>query len=329
MTPPLDEGEAPQVGASEGDASQGGAQGAHSRISDIVAALRDLRLKSHRTRYGDAPLPDLPSKKVVSEIVDALAAAMFPRHFGPAGLLGESIDGFVAFALTTALQSLQKQIRLELELTAHTTKAIGGDHEALATEIAGQFGEDLPTVRALLETDIRAAFEGDPAAKSLDEVMSCYPGVLAIIHHRLAHGFYRLGAPMLARMVSEAAHSSTGIDIHPGAQIGERFFIDHGTGVVIGETAIIGRRVRIYQTVTLGAKRFETDQAGGLLKDYPRHPIIEDDVVIYAGATILGRITVGAGSAIAGNVWLTHSVPPGSVITQAKERHDAADNGGL
>ena len=298
-----------------------------SRIGEIVAALRELRVKSHRTRYGDAPLPDLPSKSATAAIIDGLVAAMFPRHFGPPGLLGESIDGFVAFAVTTALQSLEKQVRLELELTAHNTEAAGGDHQARAADIAGRFGDGLPTIRALLETDIRAAFEGDPAAKSLDEVISCYPGVLAIIHHRLAHGLYRLGAPMLARMVSEAAHSATGIDIHPGAEIGESFFIDHGTGVVIGETTIIGRRVRIYQAVTLGAKRFETDQAGGLLKAYPRHPIIEDDVVVYAGATILGRITVGMGSAIAGNVWLTHDVPPGSIITQAKERSDA--DGGI
>jgi serine O-acetyltransferase len=299
------------------------APGGHPRIGEIVAALRNLRLKSHRTRYGDAPLPDLPSKTVMAEVIDGLVAAMFPRHFGPAGLLGESIDGFVAFALTTALRDLRTQIRLELELTAHDTERFGEDHQARAVAIASQLGDDLPAIRALLETDIRAAFEGDPAAKSLDEVMSCYPGVLAIINHRLAHGLYRLGAPMLARIVSERAHSATGIDIHPGARIGESFFIDHGTGVVIGETTEIGRRVRIYQAVTLGAKRFETDQRGGLLKDYPRHPIIEDDVVIYAGATILGRITVGRGSAIAGNVWLTHSVPPGSVITQAKERSDA------
>jgi serine O-acetyltransferase len=317
--PPLDEGDTPQGVTPE----------SHSRIGEIVAALRDLRVKSHRTRYGDASLPDLPSKTATAEIIDGLVAAMFPRHFGPAGLLGESIDGFVAFALTTALQALQKQVRLELELTAHHTQAVGDNLAARATEIASQFADEIPTIRALLETDIRAAFEGDPAAKSLDEVMSCYPGVLAIINHRLAHGFYRLGAPMLARMVSEAAHSATGIDIHPGAQIGEHFFIDHGTGVVIGETTVIGNRVRIYQAVTLGAKRFEIDQTGVLLKDYPRHPIIEDDVVVYAGATILGRITVGAGSAIAGNVWLTHSVPPGSVITQAKERSDTADNGGL
>ena len=188
--------------------------------------------------------------------------------------------------------------------------------------------EVLPRVRALLDTDIRAAYEGDPAAKSLDEIVFCYPGVAAVIRHRLAHRLYQLGAPMLARIISELAHSQTAIDIHPGAEIGEGFFIDHGTGVVIGETAVIGRHVRLYQAVTLGAKRFEVDENGTLIKGLPRHPILEDDVVIYAGATVLGRITIGRGSAIGGNVWLTHSVPPGSNVTQAKVRTESFDDGG-
>ena len=148
---------------------------------------------------------------------------------------------------------------------------------------------------------------------------SCYPGINAVIYHRLAHILYSHGAPLVARMIAELAHSTTGIDIHPGAQIGERFFIDHGTGVVIGETAIIGQRVRLYQAVTLGAKRFQKDDHGVLIKGNLRHPIVEDDVVIYAGATILGRVTIGSGSIIGGNVWLTHSVPAHSIITQSSE----------
>ena len=178
----------------------------------------------------------------------------------------------------------------------------------------------MPRIRALLDTDIRAAYDGDPAAKSIDEIVFCYPGVAAVIRHRLAHQLYLSGVPMLARIVSEIAHSETAVDIHPGAEIGEGFFIDHGTGVVIGETAVIGRRVRLYQAVTLGAKRFETDESGALIKGQPRHPIVEDDVVIYAGATVLGRITIGQGSSIGGNVWLTHSVPPKSNVTQAGKR---------
>jgi serine O-acetyltransferase len=159
-------------------------------------------------------------------------------------------------------------------------------------------------------------------------VLFCYPGVTAITHHRLAHELFRLGVPLLARMVSETAHSTTGIDIHPGARIGHSFFIDHGTGVVIGETAVIGRHVRLYQGVTLGARSFPLDADGVPIKGAPRHPIIEDDVVIYAGATILGRITVGRGAVIGGNVWLTRSVPAGSQITQAKTVLREAFDGG-
>ena len=307
---------------------QGRVQKAWPHLSRVVAALRDLRVQSHRTRYGDGAPPALPSRPAVIAVVDGLAAVLFPRHFGPSGLTGDSLDAFVTYELTEAPQSLQRQVRLELELTAHDPQAGPSDHDGRAAEITGAFAAGLPAVRALLETDTRAAYEGDPAATSLDEVMCCYPGVAAIIRHRLAHGLYRLGAPMLARIISEVAHSTTGIDIHPGAEIGESFFIDHGTGVVIGETAVIGARVRLYQGVTLGARRFEVDQYGALLKNYPRHPIIEDDVVIYAGATVLGRITVGRGSTIAGSVWLTQNVSPGSTITQAKARNEAFDDGG-
>lgn len=292
-------------------------------LGRIVGELRDIRLRSHQTRYGGGPLPELPSRAAMIDAVDGVIAALFPRHFGPAGLAGDSVDAFVSFALVTALQTLQRQVALELALVAPQPDTRQAS-EVLAQGIANRFAQALPEIRALLETDIRAAFEGDPAATSLDEVMCCYPGVAAIIRHRLAHELYRLGAPMLARIVSEVAHSLTGIDIHPGAEIGESFFIDHGAGVVIGETAVIGRRVRLYQGVTLGARRFETDEAGVLAKRYPRHPILEDDVVVYAGASVLGRVTVGRGSIIAGSVWLTQSTPPGSRITQAKARTAAA-----
>jgi serine O-acetyltransferase len=187
-------------------------------------------------------------------------------------------------------------------------------------DLAQAFLARLPEVRRLLATDIQAGFEGDPAATSPDEVLFCYPGLLAITNHRLAHELLKLGVPLLPRMITELAHSQTGIDIHPGAQIGERFFIDHGTGVVIGETCVIGRNVRIYQGVTLGAKSFPLDADGHPVKGVPRHPVVEDDVIVYSNATVLGRITLGKGSAIGGNVWLTRSVPPGSIITQANEK---------
>jgi serine O-acetyltransferase len=294
-------------------------------LDRIVERLRDLRSSSHRTRYQDRPPPELPSRKAIIELIDGLVGALFPRHFGPPGLPADGWDAFVAAALATSLRELEQQVRRELLLTDEEVDPGQQVYAAKAHQIANVFAEGLPEIRAMLESDILAAFEGDPAAKSLDEVMSCYPGVTAIIRHRLAHRLYRLGAPMLGRIISEVAHSATGIDIHPGAEIGEGLFIDHGTGVVIGETAIVGRRVRLYQAVTLGAKRFEVDERGALVKNYPRHPIIEDDVVIYAGATILGRITIGRGSIIAGNVWLTHSVPPGSEITQARLRGEGID----
>jgi len=294
--------------------------------SKIVAELRELRRASYNSRYHDAALPELPSRAAVVGLVDGLIAILFPRHFGPVGLTDDGADSFIGYTLDTTLRTLQEQIRHELAL-ANVTSSRGADPNDDSREITRQFAARLPKVRALLDTDIRAAFEGDPAAKSLDEVVLCYPGLAAVIRHRLAHELFRLKAPLLARIVSEIAHSQTGIDIHPGAEIGESFFIDHGTGVVIGETSIIGRRVRLYQAVTLGAKRFQVDEHGALAKDYPRHPILEDDVVIYAGATVLGRITIGRGSAIGGNVWLTHSVPPGSNVTQAKSRSEAFEEG--
>jgi serine O-acetyltransferase len=253
--------------------------------------------------------------------MDGLRGALFPMRLGPPDLRQESEDFYVAHTLDSALHALHQQVLLELHYAARLS---GSDYEldALSIKIVRTFAASLPGVRSVLDTDVRAAFHGDPAAHSVDEILLCYPGAQAIIHHRIAHQLYRLGVPMIARIIAELAHSKTGIDIHPGAVIGSGFFVDHGTGVVIGETAIIGERVRLYQAVTLGAKRFNVGEDGMLEKGQPRHPILEDDVVVYAGATILGRITIGRGSSIGGNVWLTRSVPPGSVITQANSQHE-------
>ncbi|MCW2276500.1 serine acetyltransferase [Rhodoblastus acidophilus] len=289
-------------------------------LEKIVGELRALRAAAQARRYRSAP-PDLPSRAETVAAVEGLVAALFPRHFGPSGLSGRGVDSFVALKLAESFASLRRQIELELRLAGERE---GRDRTLSrhAEQIAAEFAQRLPHVRALLDEDIRAAYAGDPSAKSIDEIIFCFPGFAAVTRHRLAHQLYRLGAPMLARIVAEKAHSETGIDIHPGAEIAGGFFIDHGTGVVIGETSIIGRNVRLYQAVTLGAKRFETDSEGHLLKDYPRHPILEDDVVIYAGATVLGRVTIGKGASIGGNVWLTHSVPEGAVVTQAKAIED-------
>jgi serine O-acetyltransferase len=236
----------------------------------------------------------------------------------------ESEDYYVGHTLDSVLHALLAQVRLELRHALRLSDAIDLEAlEARAVGITRDFSLALPQIRALLDSDVLAAFEGDPAAHSVDEVLLCYPGILAMIHHRLAHQLYLLGVPLLARVVAEMAHAQTGVDIHPGATIGPGLFVDHGTGVVIGETAVIGQRVRIYQAVTLGAKSFPKDDHGHPIKGLPRHPIIEDDVVIYAGATVLGRVTIGRGATIGGNVWITHDVAAGTHITQARSQNDA------
>jgi serine O-acetyltransferase len=298
--------------------------GAGPAYAQIVAELRQLRAASQLSRYRGAA-PRLPSREAIGEIVESLVSALYPRHFGPPGLDARDADAFVARTLEEALPALKHEIELALALEQAGARDPANANPPSAAEITRSFAAALPKIRAALDKDVRAAFANDPSAKSIDEVIFCFPGVAAIMRHRLAHELYRLGAPLLARIVAEIAHALAGVDIHPGAQIGEGFFIDHGTGVVIGETAVIGRNVRIYQAVTLGAKRFEVGGDGQLRKSYPRHPIVEDDVVVYAGATILGRITIGRGSSIGGNVWLTESVPPGSRITQAKTQ---ANEGG-
>ena len=251
--------------------------------------MRRLRAAAQRRRYRGAT-PQLPSREATIEIVDSLVQALYPRHFGPQGLSAREVDAFVARTLDAALPALERQIALELALGVEGVGAADGD-PADAGEIVAEFAASLPFVRALVDTDVRAGLDGDPSAASVDEIIFSFPGVAAILRHRLAHRLYCFGAPLLARIIAEDAHSRTGIDIHPGAEIGERFFIDHGTGVVIGET----RDHRPQRAPLSGghARRQAVRNrraTGGLRKNYPRHPIVEDDVVIYAGATILGRI---------------------------------------
>jgi len=293
-------------------------------LAAIVAELRDVRdqWRISQRRARDIGGRELPSREALTAIVDGLRGALFPMRLGPPDLRQEGEDYYVGHTLDTVLSALLSQVRLELRYHArHESEAIV-DTDARSLEVVRVFGASLPGIRALLDSDVLAAFHGDPAARSVDEVLLCYPGIHAMIHHRIAHELYALGVPLLARLVAELAHGATGIDIHPGATIGPGFFIDHGTGVVIGETALIGRNVRLYQAVTLGAKRFATDDDGHLQKGGARHPIVEDEVVIYAGATILGRVTIGHGSTIGGNVWLTRSVPACSRIAQASTRDD-------
>ncbi len=303
---------------------------AHWNLDSIVSGLREARMawRGPRGRLReDAGLREFPSQESLRQIIKDLCGALFPMRLGPIDLREEVEDFYVGHTIGAALDALLHQVGLELQYVGRDDPALLADSQLRAIEIVRQFGAELPRVRAALDLDVTAAYQGDPAAHSVDEVLLCYPGVAAMIHHRLANVLYRLGVPMLARIVAEIAHADTGIDIHPGATIGRSFFIDHGTGVVIGETAIIGDRVRLYQMVTLGAKRFPPGENGELKKGLARHPLIEDDVVIYAGATILGRVTIGKGSTIGGNVWLTRSVPPGSNVTQASLVSDMPDCG--
>jgi len=300
-------------------------------LNDVVDELRAVR-----QQWRDSYLKNdyrnkrwLPSREGINTVIDTLIKVLYPMRLGAVDLRQEGEDYYVGHLLGTALDKLTEEALLELHYQSDE-KDIQGPTHSLAQEAVRRvqlFASRLPTIRQRVDSDIFAAYQGDPSARSMNEVLLCYPGIHAVIHYRLAHELHQLGFPLLARIVTEKAHSQTGIDIHPGAQIDDGFFIDHGTGVVIGETAIVGKRVRIYQAVTLGAKRFLAGDDGQLQKNYLRHPIIEDDVVIYAGATILGRITIGARSSIGGNVWLTHSVPPDSNVLQARAQQKHFNDG--
>jgi serine O-acetyltransferase len=291
-------------------------------IDSIVQSLSDIRQtwRKAQNRSREPGGREFPSREALANVMDALKGALFPMRLGPTDLRHESENFYVGHTLDSALHTLLGQARLEIRYQNRHQPIDERELDARAYEAVNELANRLPHIRDMLDSDVLAAYRGDPAARTVDEVLLCYPGVQAMIHHRIAHELYQNNLPLLARIAAEMAHGQTGIDIHPGAQIGRSFFIDHGTGVVIGETAVIGENVRIYQAVTLGAKSFPTDDRGDLQKGLPRHPIVEDDVVIYAGATILGRVTLGKGCVIGGNVWLTQDVPAGCVVTQARSQ---------
>lgn len=270
--------------------------------------------------YQYIPLHQKPSPSVSSlkEIMHLMRLIVFPGFFGTeqeAQL--NSIQYYLGVYMEKLYDLLQEQIYNGL--CFEVDKCC--DSKEQASRIAIDFINKIPHLKYLLSTDVKAILDGDPAAKSISEIIFCYPAVYAILHQRVAHELLNLGVPVIPRIITEMAHAQTGIDIHPGAQIGEYFSIDHGTGVVVGQTAVIGNHVRLYQGVTLGAKSFTLDEEG-LPVDVPRHPIIEDYVTIYSNASILGRITIGKGSVIGGNIWLTHSVPPYSKILQTRAVED-------
>jgi serine O-acetyltransferase len=272
----------------------------------------------------------LPSRDEIVLMVELLRSVIFPGYFGNRDITEESLTFHVGAVLDRVALIMAEEVKRGLcfDCVKRPVDRIPVECENQAKGITASFLERLPELRRRLALDALAAYEGDPAARSASEAIFCYPGVFALTSHRVAHELYRLEVPLIPRMISEHAHSRTGIDIHPGASIGEKFFIDHGTGVVIGETCIIGDQVRIYQGVTLGAKSFPLDEQGNPIKGIDRHPIIEDDVTIYSGATILGRVTIGARSVIGGNVWLTRNIGPDSRISQMRPVTEAFTDGG-
>jgi len=296
-------------------------------LGPVVEALCEQSGAPMRASPAEHCRRKLPSRDLLADLVEALRSVLFPGYFGPQDLTEETMRFQVGATLDRAARVLVEQVERGLAFACADDPARCRRCDQQAEQIAAEFLGALPALRQRLALDVAAAFEGDPAASSHDEAIFCYPGVRAITNYRIAHELVRLGVPLIPRIITEQAHSSTGIDLHPGATIGERFFIDHGTGVVVGETCVIGERVRIYQGVTLGAKSLPLDGAGRPIKGVPRHPIVEDDVIIYSGATILGRVTVGRGSVIGGNVWLTRSVPPGSRITQVAARAEHFETG--
>ena len=286
-------------------------------VNYIVDKLCDpdsYKLVYHKSHHEDP----MPSMDVLREIVDLLKSIIFPGYFINSELNPSTMKYYIGSTLETVFRLLVEQVRRGFCFSCETHQAECVICETNSRAITKKFIAELPEIRRLLSLDAVAAFEGDPAAKEVGETIFCYPSIIALTHHRIAHELYSLNVPLIPRMISELAHSDTGIDIHPGATIGEYFFIDHGTGTVIGETTIIGKRVRIYQGVTLGAKSFPLDESGNPIKGIPRHPVVEDEVIVYSGATILGRVTIGHNSEIGGNVWLTEDVSPGSRIVQSK-----------
>lgn len=257
----------------------------------------------------------LPSLSKLSEIIDLYRSIIFPGYYGDVSTDKDSLRFHLGVNLNKLYILLKEQIKNGLCFNADDETCI--ESEKFAPEIARSLIKKIPELKRIVATDIKATFDSDPAAKSYGEVIFSYPTIKAVFNYRLAHEIYKLGVPVIPRVITELAHSETGIDIHPGAKIGEFFSIDHGTGVVIGETSIIGNHVKLYQGVTLGAKSFTYDENGNP-RNLPRHPILEDYVIVYANTSILGRITIGRESVIGGNVWLTNSVPPGSRILQSK-----------
>jgi serine O-acetyltransferase len=294
----------------------------HSELARKIVATFGATISTDARSLAEK---NAPSEGEIVRLIQQLLSVVYFGYYGDHVVGGDRQAFHVEKLLVEIQPVLSHQIWLSVQLECPRDHTCPHCHET-AMAITRRFLEALPEIRRALMLDVQAAFDGDPAAKSLAEIILAYPGLRAITIYRLAHALLRLGVGLMPRMMTEHAHQRTGIDIHPGARIGESFFIDHGTGVVIGETTDIGKNVKIYQGVTLGALSFPKDERGKVIREGKRHPTIEDDVVIYAGATILGGTTViGTGSIIGGNTWVTHSLPPGTrVVTNPQEQRIAA-----
>lgn len=284
---------------------------------DRLADPQSLQGLFHQHRDGNP----LPSSKRLEEIINLSRSILFPGYFGKSQVNIDTIQYQIGVNVEKLHRLLSEQILAGLCFSCGETKNIHcNECKAEAERITTQLIAKFPELRRILGTDVTAAFNGDPAAKSTAEIISCYPVIKTLTNYRIAHELFVMGVPLIPRMMMEMAHSETGIDIHPGATIGSYFTIDHGTGVVIGETCVIGNNVKLYQGVTLGAKSFPLDEEGNPIKGIPRHPIIEDNVVIYANATVLGRITIGDHCVVGANTWVLQDMKPGEAIY--KTMHD-------
>lgn len=289
-----------------------------TRTVDELSDTNSYKGLLHQHKENDP----IPSGKELATIVDLARSILFPGYFGNSNINSRTIHYHIGVNIEQLFELLINQIQAGLCFGVENNGIENGNepNRAAAAQLAAQFIERLPELRRTLATDVEAAYYGDPAATCFGEIICCYPIIRAITNYRIAHELYKLNVPLIPRMITEMAHSETGIDIHPGAQIGSHFTIDHGTGVVIGATCIIGNNVKLYQGVTLGAKSFPLDENGNPIKGIPRHPILEDDVIVYSNATILGRITIGKGATIGGNIWITENVPAGARIVQQRSK---------
>ena len=291
-----------------------------TKAVDELSDNQSYRGLFHQHREGEP----LPSGKSLERIVELARAILFPGYFGNSTINSQTINYHIGVNIEELFSLLIEQIQAGLCFGVENEGQCNCQSpcRATATQLAAEFISRLPEIRRILATDVEAAYYGDPAATCFGEIICCYPVIRAVTNYRIAHELYRLNVPLIPRIITEMAHSETGIDIHPGAQIGHHFTIDHGTGVVIGATCIIGNPVKLYQGVTLGAKSFPCDEQGNPIKGIPRHPILEDNVIVYSNATILGRITIGEGATIGGNIWVTESVPAGARIVQRKSKEN-------